>query len=197
MSLFSIPSIVFDPLSGTINGVTPQERRLSDLKGYFSDSTAYSTLLSQSNPVIYSVSGVEPAQGDGQMHYGIGVIASGQVGAEYFMTKGHFHAWRPAAEVYIGLSGEGCMLLEDESTGEEKLLPLNTNNIVYVPGFTAHRTINTGNTPLVYIGIYPAAAGHDYGLIAVRNFQSVLINVGGQPTLLKREQFSLSLSIAP
>jgi glucose-6-phosphate isomerase len=32
----------------------------------------------------------------------LGVLMPGKVGAEYFMTKGHIHAWRPAAEVYLG-----------------------------------------------------------------------------------------------
>jgi len=189
---YSIPSITFDPITGTINGVQPQDRKLSDLKGYFIDSNAYNARLALDNPVIYSVASVEPDQGDGQLHYGIGVIAPGQVGAEYFMTKGHFHAWRPAAEVYIGLSGEGFMLLEEETTGKETLLPLNAQHIVYVPGATAHRTINTGSVPLVYIGIYPSAAGHDYGVIAERNFNSVLVNVNGQSTLVKRDRFSIA-----
>ena len=40
------------------------------------------------------------------------------------MTKGHLHAWREAAEFYIGLSGEGVMLLEDEASGESRMVSL-------------------------------------------------------------------------
>ena len=45
-------------------------------------------------------------------------------------------------------------------------MPLTPESAVYVPGHTAHRTINTGDMPLTYLGIYPARAGHDYGVIA-------------------------------
>jgi glucose-6-phosphate isomerase len=111
------------------------------------------------------------------------------------MTKGHYHAWRPAAEVYIGLSGEGLMLFEHETSGETRLLPFTANSVIYVPGFTAHRTLNTGDVPLSYLGIYPAAAGHDYGAIAERNFKKVVVAVDGQPTLMEREAFLEKLEI--
>ena len=78
------------------------------------------------------------------------------------------------------------MLLEDESTGSSRLEPLGAGRIVYVPGYTAHRTMNTGTEPLVYIGVYPANAGHDYGSIAERNFLQVLVERDGKPTLLNR-----------
>jgi glucose-6-phosphate isomerase len=78
------------------------------------------------------------------------------------------------------------MLLEDENTGRSVLLPLGKGRIVYVPGYTAHRTMNTGSEPLVYLGIYPANAGHDYGAIAKRNFQKILVERSGRPTLIDR-----------
>jgi glucose-6-phosphate isomerase len=34
--------------------------------------------------------------------------------------------------------------------------------ISYIPGEWAHRTINTGDTPLVLFAIWPIDAGHDY-----------------------------------
>ena len=82
------------------------------------------------------------------------------------------------------------MLLVDVLTGESRLVPLVADSIVYVPGHTAHRTINTGDTPLTYIGIYPAAAGHDYGSIAVQNFRKVVAAVDGKPTLLDRADYA-------
>ncbi len=106
------------------------------------------------------------------------------------MTKGHLHAWRPAAEFYFGLSGDGVMLLEDERTGESRLLPLRPHHAVYVPGHTAHRTINTGPAPLTYLGIYPAKAGHDYSAIARKNFRCLVIERDGQPALIERDSIS-------
>jgi len=111
----------------------------------------------------------------------------GRIGAEYFLTKGHLHAWRPAAEFYFGLQGEGMMLLEDETTGESRLVDLRPQSVVYVPGHTAHRTLNTGSVPLSYIGVYPARAGHDYGKIAQRNFRFVVVERDGAPRMIERQ----------
>jgi glucose-6-phosphate isomerase, archaeal len=184
----------FDPLEGTIEGAPQTERRLSDMRGSFADEDAFAAALAQGDPVLYTLAAVAPAQGDGALHYAIAQIAPGRIGAEYYMTKGHYHAWRPAAEVYIGLSGAGFMLFEDEESHESRLLPLAPNTVVYVPGHTAHRTINTGEIPLTYLGIYPAAAGHDYGSIATQNFRKVLVAVDGKPTLQGRSEFLASLS---
>jgi len=107
---------------------------------------------------------------------------------EYFMTKGHLHARREAAEFYIGLQGEGVMLLENEATGESCMLPLRPNQAVYVPGRTAHRTMNTGSGPLTYLGVYPANAGHDYSAIARRNFRRLVVARDGQPVMVERKE---------
>src|SRR5437667_1345458 len=114
----------FDPVAGTIAGAARTERRLSDLRGIFADTAAYERMLAEGDPMIYSVESIEPADGEGDLYFGIGNIASGRIGDEYYMTKGHFHAWRPAAEVYIGLGGKGAMLLESEDSAESMLLPL-------------------------------------------------------------------------
>jgi glucose-6-phosphate isomerase len=113
----------------------------------------------------------------------------GRIGNEYFLTRGHLHVWRSAAEVYVGLSGEGYVLLEHESTGESQMLPITANTTVYVPGHTAHRTVNTGSVPLTYVGIYPAQAGHDYAAIAEKKFRNVIVAVDGKPTLVERQIF--------
>ncbi len=183
----------FDPHTGTIPGVGESVRRLSDLRGYFVDEAAYSAALSQADPILYATSGVEPAAGAGDLHYALARLMPGRIGREYYMTKGHYHAWRPAAEVYVGLSGSGAMLLEDEAGEACRLVPLEANSVVYVPGYTAHRTINTGATPLIYLGIYPAAAGHDYGAIATRNFRKVVVEIDGRPTLLDRLAYRAAL----
>jgi glucose-6-phosphate isomerase len=180
----------FDPATGEISGAPATRRHLSDLGGCFSDTAAYEAAVAAGNALVYSVAAVEPAGGDGDLHYGVGLIMPGRIGREYFMTKGHLHAWRPAAEFYFGLSGEGVMLLEDELTGESRLVPLRQHHAVYVPGHTAHRTMNTGHAPLTYLGIYPAKAGHDYGAIAKRNFRCLVIERNGQPAMIERNSIS-------
>ena len=181
----------FDAAKGTIAGAHRTERRLGDLAGIFRDEAAYGAASAAGNPLVYSVEAVEPGTGDGDLHYGLGVIYPGRVGREYFMTKGHLHSWREAAELYIGLSGTGVMLLEDEATGESRMLPLAPGCAVYVPGHTGHRTANVGDTPLSYIGVYPARAGHDYGIYASRNFRCVIVDEGGVPRMVRRDLSSL------
>jgi glucose-6-phosphate isomerase len=178
----------FDPVSGRIDGAPLTERHLTDLRGCFYDSAAYEAALLAGNPLLYTVASVECGGGEGDLHYGLGRIMPGRVGSEYFMTKGHFHAWREAAEIYIGLEGEGVMLLEDEGSGTTQIVPLRRHEAVYVPGRTAHRTINVGPSPLTYLGVYPASAGHDYGAIGQRNFRKVLIERNGKPVLLDRSE---------
>jgi glucose-6-phosphate isomerase, archaeal len=173
--------------TGVIEGAPVTRRSLADLEGIFADGAAYDRELARGNPCVYWVSSVETGHGEGQLHYGLGVLMPGKVGQEYYMTKGHLHAWRPAAEVYLGLRGHGLMLLEAE--GESRVLPLEPHGVVYVPGDTAHRTINRGSEPLIYLGVYPAAAGHDYSVIAERNFRKVVIEREGQPVVLDRSDF--------
>lgn len=185
----------FDPLNATIPGSPTVECRLSGLHGVFADTHAYENALhQQGDSLVYTVTSVMPADGDGQLHYGIGKIMPGRIGQEYYLTRGHFHAWRVAAEVYIGVSGAGLMLLEDETGQTTRSFDLIPNSVVYVPGHTAHRTINTGDEPLIYIGIYPAQAGHDYGALAERNFNKVVIARGDSPVIIDRGEFLNTLS---
>jgi glucose-6-phosphate isomerase len=179
----------FNPDTGIIDGVPTVTRRLRDLRNCFVDERAYEAALQQDNPIIYTVASVQPAAGDGQLHYGIGMIMPGRIGDEYYLTKGHLHEWWPAAEVYVGLRGEGAMLLEDVTTGDSTMVELIPDSVVYVPGFTAHRTVNVGAVPLVYLGVYPAAAGHDYSTIAERNFRKVIVMRNNRPAMMEREEF--------
>ncbi len=176
----------FDPETGTIGDAPITRRYLSDLKGSFHDQSAFDQDLASGDRLVYTVAAVEPAMGEGDLHYGLGVIFPGKIGDEYHLTKGHLHAWRPAAEFYIGLRGSGMMLLEDEQSGESRMVPLTPDGVVYVPGSTAHRTMNVGDEPLVYLGVYPARAGHDYGSIATKNFRYVVVERDGVPTMIER-----------
>jgi glucose-6-phosphate isomerase len=176
----------FDMVRGTIGNAPMVRRHLADLRGCFRDSAAYEQALTQGNPLVYSVAAIEGFSGEGDLHYGLGLIHPGCIGDEYYLTKGHFHTWRAAAELYIGLAGAGAMLLEDEATGMSELLPLEPQALVYVPGHTAHRTVNTGDVPLVYLGVYSARAGHDYGALATRNFQQLVVRRDGLPCMVAR-----------
>lgn len=117
-------SLRFDSLTGLLEGQPREARRLSALAGCFVDQDAFAAGVAGGDPELYFTAGVQDAEGEGDLHYVLGLIHPGKVGDEYYMTKGHSHAWRPAAEVYIGLSGEGMMLLQDEQSGDCVALPL-------------------------------------------------------------------------
>lgn len=173
---------------GSLAGGDVVERRLSDLAGTFADDDARRRAAAQDDRVVYTVTSAAYGSGEGDLGYGLGVLQPGRVGDEYHLTKGHLHAWRPAAEVYIGLQGRGGMLLQDEDGGNSRLVPLGAGEIVYVPGDTAHRTVNTGDEPLVYLGVYSARAGHDYGALAESNFRHVVLAGPDGPVLRERRE---------
>lgn len=178
-------AVRFDQDSGRLSGGAWVERRLSDLEGCFVDTEAYRAALVDDDPVVYTVSALEPGDGEGDLHLGLGVLMPGTVGDEYYLTKGHYHSWRDAAEYYIGLRGEGALLLED-GEGASRLVPFGPGEAVYVPGSTAHRTVNTGTEPLHYLGVYSSRAGHDYAAIARDNFQQVVIRTPEGPVARDR-----------
>ena len=52
------------------------------------------------------------------------------------------------------------MKLASGQCAYERFLP---GRMCYVPPFWAHRTVNTGDEPLISLCVYPAEAGHNYG----------------------------------
>lgn len=151
------------PFSGSF------ERRLSDMAGAYEDQEAVSEVLSAGrDPVIYSGYDAEVPHAAGHLPFRTTIIRPGVIGAEFFMTKGHHHQ-RDAAEVYVGMSGSGLMIMETWG-GEFALAELLPSAAVYVPPGWAHRTVNTTDTPLVFLAVYPGDAGHDYESIEQRGF---------------------------
>lgn len=169
---------------GTIpDAVVVQTRRLSDLQGLFADSAAEAALMAE-NPILYEVyeatnNPIEP----GQLRYSTTIIRPGKVGAEYFFTKGHYHALGDRAELYYGLIGEGVLLLQTPE-GEISMQPMKPGVAAYVPPYWGHRTINVGSSNFVFLACYPADAGYDYASIAAKGFASLLVEKDGKPTLI-------------
>jgi glucose-6-phosphate isomerase len=89
---------------------------------------------------------------------------TGRIGREFFMTRGHIHATANRPETYYGESGEGLMLMESPE-GETQILEIRPRVLVYVPPMWIHRSVNTGDTPLVMSLCYPCDSGQDYGII--------------------------------
>ena len=88
-----------------------------------------------------------------------------------------------ASEVYIGLGGEGLILMQNRK-GEVRHLRIAHNSCVFIPPGFAHRTINTGAQPLIFLAVYPANAGHDYESIAERGFHKIVVDRNGEPVIM-------------
>ena len=54
----------------------------------------------------------------------------------------------------------------------------------YVPGNVAHRVVNTGDEPLVFLAIWPSDAGHDYARIRTTGFGKRVVLRDGGPCLI-------------
>ena len=88
----------------------------------------------------------------------------GRIGNEFFMTRGHIHAKANRPETYYGESGEGLMLLESPE-GATRVLEVLPRQMIYVPPFWIHRSVNIGAVPLVLSFCYPSDSGQDYSII--------------------------------
>ncbi|MCB9453057.1 MAG: glucose-6-phosphate isomerase [Anaerolineaceae bacterium] len=160
------------------------ERYLSDMPGMFADTAAYTAQLQQENPLLYEVYEIKLPEVAGELLHGLSVVHPGQVGDEYFMTKGHFHTVLATAEVYYCLKGEGVMVMETPE-GDWAVEPLRPGSVLYVPPRWAHRSVNTGLADdLVTFFVYPGNAGHDYGTIETQGFRKLVLNRRGETQLV-------------
>lgn len=174
-----------DPRTGSLEPEREViERRLSDMLSLYLEPSE-----STDNAVIYRVHAIPVAETNSEIQCSTTMIEPGNVGEEYFMTKGHFHAVRERSEVYFGLSGDGLLLMADE-TGRHLVHPLRTGTVNYVPGGWAHRSVNVGDTPLVFLSAYIGDAGHDYATVEERGFPVVVIRGADGPEILPNPRWS-------
>ncbi|TET52054.1 MAG: hypothetical protein E3J64_05810, partial [Anaerolineales bacterium] len=88
------------------------ERRLSDMHGMYQDTSETEAVLERGDPLIYEVQVVDVPERAGHLLHCLTVLQPGRVGDEYYMTKGHFHVAMDTAEIYLGLEGEGYLLMQ-------------------------------------------------------------------------------------
>jgi glucose-6-phosphate isomerase len=152
-------------------------RHASDMSGYFHIDL-------DDDPLIYEYYERDVPAEAGQIVQNITIVYPGTVDGEYYMTKGHYHANMKCSEVYLCLSGEGCLVMQT-SRGEWDVKEYQPGRTVYVPPGWAHRSVNTGDKSLVLYAVFPAHSGHDYDKISKRGFLvKVMRNESGQPSLL-------------
>ncbi|MGL4650026.1 MAG: glucose-6-phosphate isomerase family protein, partial [Caldilineaceae bacterium] len=126
----------------------------------------------------------------GELLHGISIVQPGKVGAEYQMTKGHYHEVLETGEVYYCLAGQGVMVMETPE-GEWAVEELWPGRVLYVLPRWAHRSVNTGSAgPLVTFFVYPGNAGHDYGTIEQKGFRKLVVEQDGQPQVIDNPRWS-------
>src|SRR5713226_1585592 len=77
-------------------------RHLSDMRGLYQDDHAEAALIAHSDPIVYRFFEFARSTAAGDLRLSVTVIEAGKVGAEFFMTKGHYHTLRDRAEIYYG-----------------------------------------------------------------------------------------------
>jgi glucose-6-phosphate isomerase, archaeal len=162
------------------------QRRASDMLGAYADADALEALIEAGDPVVYEVEQRDVPEEQGHLVCCTTVINPGMVGNEYFMTKGHYHRVRETAEIYLGLSGRGRLLLQRGGATSE--LALEPGAVAYVPPGWAHRTVNTGDEPFVFFAVYPAHAGHDYTAIETTGFARRVLRSPTGPVVVPADE---------
>lgn len=179
----SLPITTFTNTHLTGSAVIHNTKRLADLKGIFEDNDAFEKM--KGSQLAYEVDVYFPVKSgtEGGLFFGFTRLQPGLVGDEYFMTKGHFHAIENRAEYYWCTEGEGILLLMDKNriTKGERMKP---GSLHYIPGFTAHRVVNTGDKVLSFGACWPSDAGYNYETIESEGFSLRVKKAGNKITLV-------------
>jgi len=173
----------FDKATGLSAAAGSTKRPLSRMRGMYSDTAAEAEMIKNNDPLVYEFYELGAPDDAGDVAAGTSIVYPGKVGEEYFMTKGHFHTILETAEIYYTLSGTGYMLTEN-TQGDWRAHKLEAGKMAYVPKGYAHRSVNTGDTPLVTFFAFRGDAGHDYGTIEDKGFRKLIVCRGGVPELI-------------
>ncbi|MFW6308439.1 MAG: glucose-6-phosphate isomerase family protein [bacterium] len=145
-------------------------RRLSDIQPYVENKKALEERKSDRDSVVYEVLQIDIPDQAGHIKNSITIIKPGVIGEEYFFTKGHYHGNQESAEIYLGLKGQGVLLMQKGD--REELIEMEKGTMSYIPPQWAHRTINVGQNDFVFTSFYPGDAGYDYQEIISGGFKT-------------------------
>jgi glucose-6-phosphate isomerase len=166
--------VTIDPLTGAVTPNTGEyTKRLSEFRNVYRDQKAFDALLDTAGDLVtYRV--VEYRAENSDIFFGTTTMMPGLVGEEYFMTRGHYHARRDRGEIYYTQSGQGMLVLQsrDGQTREVKMEP---GVCAFIPPDWAHRSVNTGKTPLVFTWCCSQDAGHDYDEILTKGMRRLVV----------------------
>ncbi|WP_203566868.1 glucose-6-phosphate isomerase family protein [Aestuariimicrobium ganziense] len=121
----------------------------------------------------------------GNLFVGMTTLQPGTVNGEYVMTRGHYHQDPNAAEIYVGVAGEGLLLLMTRD-GDARTEQVRPGSIHHILGHEAHRLVNTGSEPLKVFAVWPTTAGYDYEAINADGFPVRVFASDAGPVLQPR-----------
>ncbi|MDB6154043.1 MAG: glucose-6-phosphate isomerase [Chthoniobacteraceae bacterium] len=174
-------SVDYDLVAGVMKEPANRlTRRASDMRNYYRDGAALDALIAEGgDPVHYEVFEHPVPNEYGHLMYCISDLKPGSVGDECFMTKGHYHTRINTGEIYLALRGCGYMMMKT-TDGQCRYEEFRPGRMVYVPPYWGHRSINTGDEPLISFCVYPGDAGHNYGDIEREGFPKRAYRRGGK-----------------
>jgi len=184
-------STVIDTTTGRVGTSTRIIRyRLSDMDHYFVDEPARSEAEEAENRTVYEMHLTEPddSRPNVALAYSSTIVYPGQIGGEYFMTRGHAHDDPAATEVYLTIRGEGMMFLQTTDY-QVQALALGKGTVLYVPGTAMHRIVNTGNEPLIAFAVYPKDHQEHFVAAARSTFKRIVVATPEGPDLAVNPKF--------
>lgn len=158
-----------------------QDRKLSSMAQMFYDQDAVKAIMAADDRLVYQIRYYPFITSKSDMALGTTMVLPGKVGNEYHMTKGHFHERDDQPEIYHCVAGEGVLQMMDLE-GEYHVAHWKAGTITHIPPQYAHRVINTGTIPLVFIASFHTSAGHVYGPIETKGFKYLWVEKDGKPT---------------
>ena len=170
-------------------------KTFNELEGMYENEQEFHIMLPKwRNRVVYEVWEHRSSKNKGDLVFGTSVMKPGRVGDEFFLTRGHQHKKAYCAETYFCLRGIGVLLMESPD-GEIKALKLDKGQLVYVPPFWFHRSVNIGDSELITLFTYNSDAGQNYEILKKRRGmrQRVVKNYKNSWTLVTNKQYRSSL----
>jgi glucose-6-phosphate isomerase len=164
-------------LDGSLGGRTGgYDKRLGEMTGVYRDEAALASATAElgADHLVYRVEEHRSGTGEGALIIGTSTLQPGRYGDEFALTRGHLHRKPDRAELYHCLSGEGVLLME-ALDGRSRAVPLAPGAAVHVPGHWVHRSVNTGDEPLVTLFCYPEDAGQNYEIIGAAGGMAQLV----------------------
>lgn len=181
------PEVFHELLEGDVVGesVVCGKKTFKDNKDIYLNSNNF-----DDDTIMYDVFSYtkEDEKNPFNLNYGLSVLHPVYVNGECNMTRGHYHYDEKFPEIYVGLSGEGLLMLMSKN-GECKIEKVFKGSVHHIEGRYAHRLINTGDDDLRVQAVWSPCAGHDYDEINKKGFKYRVFKIDGKIEVRENELF--------